>query len=114
MRLRLAAFTVLLLACSKPAPEATPPEQPSQPSGPDAGPGLTGLVDEETFKALHELTDAEAPPLHGQTVTVAGTQAYLSLPEGAAAPLPAVVVIHEWWGLNDHIRHWTDRLTADG
>ncbi|MCA9751016.1 MAG: dienelactone hydrolase family protein, partial [Gemmatimonadetes bacterium] len=29
-------------------------------------------------------------------------------------PFPAVVVIQEWWGLNDHIRHWTDRLAADG
>jgi len=36
------------------------------------------------------------------------------LPEGATAPLPAVIVIHEWWGLNDHVRHWADRLAADG
>jgi len=25
-----------------------------------------------------------------------------------------VVVIHEWWGLNDHIRHWADRLAEAG
>jgi len=23
-------------------------------------------------------------------------------------------MVPEWWGLNDHIRHWTDRLAADG
>jgi len=23
-------------------------------------------------------------------------------------------VIQEWWGLNDNIKHWTDRLAADG
>lgn len=23
-------------------------------------------------------------------------------------------MIHEWWGLNEHIRHWADRLAADG
>lgn len=115
MRLRLAALTLALLpACTKPAPETTPPAETTEPSEPDAGPGLTGLVDEATFKALHELTDAEAPPLYGETVSIAGTDAYLSLPEDATAPLPAVIVIHEWWGLNDHIRHWTDRLAADG
>ena len=27
---------------------------------------------------------------------------------------PAVVVIHEWWGLNDHIRDVTTRLAAEG
>jgi carboxymethylenebutenolidase len=112
MRVRLAALavTMLLSACTKPAPESRPPDQPSQP----ANSNLTGMVDEEAFKALHELTDAEAPPPRGETVRLAGSDAYLSLPEGAEGPLPAVIVIHEWWGLNDHIRHWTDRLAADG
>lgn len=27
---------------------------------------------------------------------------------------PAVVVIHEWWGLNDHIRDVTGRLASEG
>ena len=27
---------------------------------------------------------------------------------------PAVVVIHEWWGLNDHIRDVTTRLAGEG
>lgn len=110
--LSLAMALTLLSACTKDTPPPT--NTPTSPTEPDAKPGLTGLVDEETFKALHELTDAEAPPLFGETVELAGTEAYLSLPEGASAPLPAVIVIHEWWGLNDHIRHWTDRLAADG
>ena len=25
-----------------------------------------------------------------------------------------MIVIHEWWGLNDHIRHYADRLAAEG
>ena len=36
------------------------------------------------------------------------------LPEGQSAPVPGVLVIHEWWGLNEHIKHWADRLAADG
>jgi carboxymethylenebutenolidase len=74
----------------------------------------TGILSEQEFAALHELTDAKAPPAKGIEIELAGSKAYLSLPEGAKAPLPGVVVIQEWWGLNDHIRHWTDRLAADG
>ena len=38
---------------------------------------------------------------------------YLARPEGAAV-LPAVVVIQEWWGLNDNIRAMTRRLAGEG
>lgn len=79
-----------------------------------AATGWTGSVSEEQFKALHELKTDAAPALHGQMVDLAGGKAYLSLPSNAKAPLPAVIVIHEWWGLNDHIKHWADRLAADG
>ena len=37
----------------------------------------------------------------------------MSLPEGPP-PHPGLVVIQEWWGLNDNIKHWADRLAADG
>jgi carboxymethylenebutenolidase len=46
-------------------------------------------------------------------IDLGGDRAYLSLPAGKP-PFPAVVVIHEWWGLNGHIQHWADRLAADG
>ncbi|KYF83471.1 dienelactone hydrolase, partial [Sorangium cellulosum] len=73
-----------------------------------------GLLSEEDFKALHQLRSDKAPPARGQTVDVAGTKAYLSLPKDAKPPIPGLVVIHEWWGLNEHIKHWTDRLAEDG
>lgn len=38
---------------------------------------------------------------------------YLAEPVDAAAA-PGVVVIQEWWGLNDQIRGVADRLAADG
>jgi carboxymethylenebutenolidase len=47
-------------------------------------------------------------------VEVAGARMYLSLPSGQKAPLPALIVIHEWWGLNEHVMHWADRLATDG
>lgn len=76
--------------------------------------GLTGILSEEAFKALHVHRTDAPPAAKGTEVTLSdGTKAYLSLPPGAG-PHPGLVVIHEWWGLNDNIRHWADRLAADG
>ena len=47
-------------------------------------------------------------------VKLSKSRAYLSLPAKAKPPIPTVIVIHEWWGLNGHIKHWADRLAADG
>jgi carboxymethylenebutenolidase len=76
--------------------------------------GWTGALSEEEFKKLHELRTDPAPPRRGQMIAVAGTRAYLSLPEHAKPPLPGLVVIQEWWGLNENIMHWADRIAADG
>jgi len=35
-------------------------------------------------------------------------------PADMIEPLPAVIMIHEWWGLNDNIRAMADRLAAEG
>jgi carboxymethylenebutenolidase len=39
---------------------------------------------------------------------------YLAMPQDAAEPLPGVIVIHEWWGLNDDIKAMTRRLAGEG
>jgi carboxymethylenebutenolidase len=100
------ALLCLLASCGSSAPPAETPE-------PSEERRVWGLLTEAEFAALHELSDAEVPPLRGHAIELAGSYAYLSLPEGEP-PLAALVVIHEWWGLNDHIRHWTDRLAAAG
>jgi carboxymethylenebutenolidase len=41
------------------------------------------------------------------------TRGYLALPN-RPGPWPAVVVVQEWWGLNDNIRHIADRFAAEG
>lgn len=38
---------------------------------------------------------------------------YLALPEGGG-PFPGVIVIQEWWGLNDHIKDIADRFAREG
>ncbi len=102
----------LLVALFVPAPQ-DPAAKPAPAKS------LTGAVSEEEFKAMHELKKEDAPKPTGVEVTLSsGAKAYLALPpasmKDAKAPLPAVIVIHEWWGLNDHIRHWSDRLAASG
>ena len=107
------ARTVLVLAA---ACNLLAQEQGKQPPGkqePDRQMGWTGVLDEKSFAALHSLKTDPAPTLHGSMVKVGDDNDYLSLPAGKP-PFPAVVVIHEWWGLNDHIKHYADRLAADG
>ncbi len=81
---------------------------------PFQAPSQTGAVSEAEFKAMHELKQGAPPVLHGTTVEVGGAKCYLSLPKTPRAGSPSVVVIHEWWGLNDNVKHWADRLASDG
>jgi len=39
---------------------------------------------------------------------------FLAMPQDAAEPLPGIIVIHEWWGLNDNIKAMTRRLAGEG
>jgi carboxymethylenebutenolidase len=73
----------------------------------------TGVLDEAAFAALHDLKQGAAPPLLGKDIEFAGNPGYLSRPAHGTS-LGAVIVIHEWWGLNDHVKHWADRLASDG
>ncbi|MCA9867506.1 MAG: dienelactone hydrolase family protein [Anaerolineae bacterium] len=41
------------------------------------------------------------------------TRGYLAVPSGSG-PWPGVVVIQEWWGLNDNIRDIADRFASEG
>lgn len=76
--------------------------------------GLTGAISEDEFKALHERPHDRSPAPRGQMVELTPDhRAYLALPSGEG-PHPALVVIHEWWGLNDNVKHWTDRFAAEG
>jgi carboxymethylenebutenolidase len=39
---------------------------------------------------------------------------YLARPANTTKPLPGLIVIHEWWGLNDNIKKMTERLAGEG
>ena len=100
MRIILAVILALAACSSKASPPTT-------------SPASTGPLTEEQFKALHALPAPDPKDLKGQVIDLKGTKAYLSLPPGPG-PFPAIVVIHEWWGLNGNIEHWADRLASAG
>lgn len=128
MQLRASSFViscVLIMgasACSKkvansePFPDRVKPPTKSVTSKmPDQAVSVELLgVSEKVFIALHQHKEGTPPVLHGEMIEVGGEKAYLSLPQGEAAPMPGVIVIQEWWGLNDNIKHWADRLAAEG
>lgn len=39
---------------------------------------------------------------------------YFVFPSDMIEPLPAIILLHEWWGLNDTMREWADQLAAEG
>jgi len=89
--------------------------QESKPPAAPADAGNMGGLSEEEFAKLHTIKEEEAPAPKGTMVDLAdGSKAYLTLPEKWTPGGPAVLVIHEWWGLNSHIKHWADRFTATG
>jgi carboxymethylenebutenolidase len=60
-----------------------------------------------------------ASPIKSQVVsyaTVNGREVsgYLAYPAAAEGGLPAVLVFHEWWGLNDNIKSMADQLAGQG
>lgn len=105
--MRASIALLLLTACGAPAATSSTTRTSA-----DARPVWTGDVSEDAFVQLHERTTETAPAARGEDLRIGDDRAYLSLPEGE--PRAAIIVIHEWWGLDDHIRHWADRLAADG
>jgi carboxymethylenebutenolidase len=97
----VAAANMLLAACNTFPNESAPPvvEENAQEadSAAESG-GADSLVAE-----MVEYTDADGEALMG----------YLARPDGEAAR-PAVVVIQEWWGLNEHIKDVTRRFAGEG
>jgi len=70
-------------------------------------------------------TPSEAASIPAERAVVAETLAYAEvndelryghfvIPADMVDPLPALIVIHEWWGLNDNIRAMANRFAAEG
>lgn len=87
---------------------------------------LTGSVASATAAAALMAANAQAQPviaandarLETAELTWGGATGeltgYFARPAGASGPLPAVMVVHENRGLNDHIRDVTRRMALEG
>jgi carboxymethylenebutenolidase len=68
----------------------------------------TGLYDSKTGERTTDNINIEYTMANGKTLT-----GYLSTPD-TPGPHPAVLLIHEWWGLNHGITVLADALAAEG
>jgi carboxymethylenebutenolidase len=108
--LRLAALltaTVLLAACA------------SNSGNDDYAERMAREHAEETPEASGAAAMAPRVEVAGEEVlygTVDGKplRGYLAHPVAGADTLPGILVIHEWWGLNDNIRAMARRLAGEG
>jgi carboxymethylenebutenolidase len=95
--LLVAGAAALLLGCeSADAPEA--PQEAAAPASAEGQPKVPVLEQDLAYG-------------EGARSNLVG---YLAMPQDAAEPLPGIIVIHEWWGLNDNIRATTRRLAGEG
>jgi carboxymethylenebutenolidase len=108
----LVACATLLAACGTPDEAAAPAQQGS----------VAATAAEHEHDAPTPTPAAQAEPKvpvleqelaygEGQRSNLVG---YLAMPQDAAEPLPGIIVIHEWWGLNDNIKAMTRRLAGEG
>lgn len=106
--LAAAWLTLAVSACGsadKPASPATPanasapkPEEPATAAAPAAAPAIPLLEQEVAYG-------------EGQKNNLVG---FLAMPQDAAEPLPGIIVIHEWWGLNEQVKTMARRLAGEG
>ena len=98
--LPLAALAALAAGCGDPEPA-----QDAAPAAAASGPDLPAAI----AGAGGELEGADLHYVDGDTLTTG----YLAVPDGAG-PFPALVIIHEWNGLQDRVRQLADDFAGEG
>lgn len=78
----------------------------------EAPKGMEQYANDKEFHAAHTMSEPSAKPVKGKDIEFAvgegKAKAYWTAP--AEGKDQVVVMIHEWWGLNDHIRQTADML----
>ncbi len=72
---------------------------------------VVGVVvgDSQAFEGARDVTNVEYPAADGSTLV-----GYLAQPEGDSTPRPAVLMVHEWWGLTAELAEMADILAEQG
>lgn len=94
-----------------PASEAPAPATAS----PTEGDAASVTTTSPSTQALATTSPSAAAPLIRMETVRYGPEmvGYLATPEGSG-PFPAVILIHEWWGLNDNMRSLAEDFAAQG
>ena len=106
----------LLGACGPSDPGSSADEKAAGRANVDA---MTREHAEDTTAASAATEGAPAKAVISETLPYAElgdelVYGYFVAPADMFEPLPAVIMIHEWWGLNDNIRAMADRLAGEG
>jgi carboxymethylenebutenolidase len=114
MRPLLLVLALFALACGS----APPPAAAVPPATPTAMPPATAADAPppvaSTSAAAPAASAPASTPQAGQGVALAnGGSGYLSLPQPPGRH-PAILVIQEWWGMNDWIKSNADRFASQG
>ena len=102
---------LLVAACSNSTPPPASAAPAAQPKAAEQA--------QDAKTASPAVVGAPKAPLLEQEVAYGEAQkrnlvGFLAMPGDAAEPLPGIIVIHEWWGLNDNIKAMTRKLASEG
>ncbi len=100
-------LAALLVACGSGSNES-PDAAPSPTEAPTAAPGADGQAEAPQARAV---ISERLPYMELEDRLVYG---HFVFPSDMVEPLPAVVLVHEWWGLNDTVKQVADELAAEG
>ncbi len=116
------AACAALLGCGSPDDAVPPPAAGAGSAAGSTAAAVAAAAAEHEHDTPAPTPAAEAPPkvpvLEQELAYGEGPRSnhvgYLAMPRDAAEPLPGIILIHEWWGLNDNIKAMTRRLAGEG
>ncbi len=103
-----------LFACGsgdKPASTATAANAPAAKAQQPARAAAALVATQAGAGSGVPLLEQEVAYGEGQKTNLLG---FLAMPQDAAEPLPGIIVIHEWWGLNDQVKAQARKLAGEG
>ncbi|MDJ0813789.1 MAG: dienelactone hydrolase family protein [Woeseiaceae bacterium] len=112
----LVAVTLFVAACEK---DATPADDTDKAAGRATVDAMSREHAEDTTEPSPAAEIAPSRPVMSERLPYAEVDnelvyGHFAFPDDMIEPLPAVIMIHEWWGLNDNIRAMADRLAGEG
>lgn len=109
-------LALLVAACDSGGPGS--PESEIQ-AGRDNVDAMSREHANDTTEASEAARTAPQRPIISERLAYAEVEdelvyGHFAFPADMVEPLPAIIVIHEWWGLNDNVRAMADRLAGEG